>query len=129
MRNYLLLALCGVAAGTVGGMGMGGGTFLIPLLTVFFALDAHAVVTINLISFIPTATLALIFHIKNGLVRFKGLLPIVLSAFISCVVAYFAAKALPSELLKKTFGGFLICLAAVNLISDIKRNMKAYDKF
>ena len=36
MLKIILLAVSGIAAGVLGGMGMGGGTILIPLLTIFF---------------------------------------------------------------------------------------------
>ena len=47
---FLLLALCGFAGGLLGGMGMGGGTALIPLLTLAGVPQAAAQ-GVNLLSF------------------------------------------------------------------------------
>lgn len=39
MWRIILLVLAGIAAGALGGMGMGGGTILIPVLTIFFDVE------------------------------------------------------------------------------------------
>ena len=70
--KYLWYALAGVLAGIPGGMGMGGGTVLIPLLTVFLSVAQHPSQAVNLITFIPMAVVVLIFHIKNKLVAHKS---------------------------------------------------------
>ena len=67
--EYLFYALAGLAGGMLGGMGMGGGTVLIPLLTILLGVPQHAAQAINLISFLPMAGVALIIHFKNGLVE------------------------------------------------------------
>ena len=39
--EYLWYAIAGVFGGILGGMGMGGGTVLIPLLSIFYAVEQH----------------------------------------------------------------------------------------
>ena len=68
--EYFLYILFGALGGLIGGMGMGGGTILIPLLTLFLNVPQLQAQTINLISFIPMAIVSLIIHIKNKLVDF-----------------------------------------------------------
>ena len=63
--------LVGVLGGIVGGMGMGGGTLTIPLLTIFLHYQQLRAQGINLIAFLPMSVIALIIHIKNHLVAFK----------------------------------------------------------
>ena len=65
MVKILFLAVVGVMAGVLGGMGMGGGAILIPLLTVFFKVDQISAQAINLVAFIPMAIVSLIIHVKN----------------------------------------------------------------
>ena len=67
--SFYLLVLCGFAGGVLGGMGMGGGTALIPLLTIFLGLPQTVAQGINLISFLPMSLLALSVHFKNGLLK------------------------------------------------------------
>ena len=61
----ILYALTGFLAGILGGMGMGGGTLLIPILTIFLGFKQKNAQAINLLVFIPMSLFALIIHIKN----------------------------------------------------------------
>ena len=70
--EYVYFALAGLAGGLLGGMGMGGGTVLIPLLSIFMNVDQHAAQALNLISFLPMAVVAHVIHFKNGLVNTKS---------------------------------------------------------
>lgn len=50
--NIFLFILFGLFSGILGGLGMGGGTLLIPLLTIFMGLDQKLSQGINLLSFL-----------------------------------------------------------------------------
>lgn len=39
--EFLWYAVAGVLGGVLGGMGMGGGTVLVPLLSIFYAVEQH----------------------------------------------------------------------------------------
>ena len=109
--GFLLLLLCGIAGGVLGGMGMGGGTALIPLLTIFCGVEQGAAQGINLISFLPMAALALSVHAKNGLLRKEKILPLVLPALLFSVLGALLAAVLPARALRKGFGIFLVILS------------------
>lgn len=109
--KYLFLFITGVLGGILGGMGMGGGTLLIPALTVLFKLQQNFSQTINLISFIPMASGAIVVHSKNKLISKKGILPVIISAAAFCVAASFLHKSISDNLQKKFFGAFLLLLA------------------
>ena len=66
---FLLFIIVGFLGGLLGGMGMGCGTVLIPLLSIVCGVNQHTAQAINLISFIPMAVVTLIIHIKNKLVN------------------------------------------------------------
>ena len=121
MLTIILLGVCGLVSGVIGGMGMGGGTLLIPMLALFFGVDAHACATINLLAFIPTAVIALIFHIKNKLVRKEGLLLIIVPALAASVGAYFLSKIVDTDILLRIFGGFLIAIAFCGFVNIFKK--------
>ncbi len=120
--EYVWYGIAGVAGGLLGGMGMGGGTVLIPLLSIFYGVGQHTAQAINLIAFIPMAVVALIIHIKNGLVEFKRVLAIVLPGLVACVFGVYLARALQGEILKKCFGGFLFALSVFQIIAGFKKN-------
>ena len=61
MREILIGAFSGIFSG----IGMGGGTILIFLLTAFSGLDQHTAQATNLIYFVPTAISAIIVNYKE----------------------------------------------------------------
>ncbi|MBQ7373773.1 MAG: sulfite exporter TauE/SafE family protein [Clostridia bacterium] len=115
--KIILLAVCGVFAGVLGGMGMGGGALLIPALTVFFGVDQIGAQAVNLVAFIPMAILSLIIHLKNKRVQTKGLLWIILPALFCSLAGSFFALSISGSLLKRLFGAFLVLLALFQLFS------------
>ncbi len=118
---YFLYGLIGVLGGVLGGMGMGGGTILIPLLTIIFGVYQHSAQAANLISFIPMATVSLCVHIKHKLIDFKNILFIVIPGILTCILGCFLASVTNGEVLKKCFGGFLILLSVFQFLAGIKK--------
>ena len=121
---FVLFILAGCVAGVLGGMGMGGGTLLIPLLTIFLGVEQRVAQGINLISFIPMAIVALILHIKNKLIDFKGVILIIASGVVFSVLGTIVAKIIEGETLTKVFGGFLVALGILQLILGFKGEKK-----
>ena len=101
-------------------MGMGGGTALIPLLTLFLGVPQAAAQGVNLLSFFPMAALALSVHAKNGLLKKEGLLFLVLPALVLSAAAALLAAHLPALLLRRAFGSFLVALSFFRLASAKK---------
>ena len=119
--EFLLYTVAGIIGGVLGGMGMGGGTALIPLLNIFYGVSQHTAQAANLVSFIPMAVIALIIHFKNKLIKFNNVSLIIIPGVITCILGCYVARAMSGELLKRFFGGFLIILAVFQLISGLKR--------
>ena len=109
--DYFLLALFGIVAGVFGGMGMGGGTLLIPLLTVFLDMEQKVAQGLNILSFLVMGIIALIIHKKNGLVEEKNVVPIILSGLIFSAGGALLAGMIPTGILRILFGSFLILLS------------------
>ena len=120
--DLILYVVAGMFGGLIGGMGMGGGTLLIPLLTIFYKVSQHSAQAINLIAFIPMSIVALIIHFKNKLIETKNILLIIISGIITCVASCFLANVLDGDILTKLFGGFLVVLAIWQFISTIKQS-------
>ncbi len=114
--NYLWYGIAGFAGGILGGMGMGGGTILIPLLTIFLNVAQLNAQAINLISFIPMAVVALIIHLRNKLVDFENSLFVIIPGIAFCILSSYLAKNMDSEILKRCFGGFLLALSIFQII-------------
>lgn len=116
--------LAGVLGGIVAGMGMGGGTLTIPILTIFLHFKQLAAQGINLIAFLPMSVLALIIHIKHGLVKFKQVWLLALLGCAFSLIGALVAVKLSNVVLKKCFAVFLIMLALYQLIVMIKQKKK-----
>lgn len=108
--NGLWYVLSGLAAGVLAGMGMGGGTLLIPLLTLALGVGQQDAQGINMLAFLPGAVLALWIHKKAGRVTQKGCWPMLLFGLLGSALGALAAGWIQTECLKKLFGIFLIIL-------------------
>ena len=128
MWQIIKLILIGIAGGVLGGMGMGGGTLLIPLLTMLGGVNQHTAQAVNLVSFIPMALVALILHFKKRLVQTKGILFLIIPALLTSTLSSLLVKNIHSDLLGRLFGGFLALLGIWILIEDIFINKKQKDQ-
>lgn len=115
--EWLWFIIAGILSGVVAGMGMGGGTLLIPILTIFFNIAQQQAQGINLLAFLPCAVVSLIIHIKNKLVDFKIGLPIILTGVLSSICASFLAVNLNNKVLQILFGVFLLLIGLQQGIS------------
>ena len=104
------LIIIGFLSGIISGMGIGGGTILIPSLVLFSGLAQQQAQGINLIVFLPIAIVALITHKKEGNIDLKFTKLIVLGGIIGAVFgSIFATKISPLSL-RKYFGIFLLII-------------------
>lgn len=122
------MIITGVLSGIVAGMGMGGGTILIPILTIFFDLKQQLAQGINLLAFLPCSIVSLIIHCKNKLVNFKVGIPIVICGVVSSVMGSLLAMSIESKLLKRLFGGFLLLIGVFQVVMAVKSIIKNKEK-
>ena len=124
----MIYLLAGIVGGVLGGMGMGGGTLLVPLLTIFLDVGQKTSQLINLVAFIPMSVVCLFLHFKNKLVEVKRFLFVLLPAVGMAILSSFLATGLDGDMLKKAFGYFLIVLAVVGLAGKLIEYLKAKKK-
>lgn len=120
--------IAGILGGIIGGMGMGGGTLTIPILTIFLKYEQLKAQGVNLVAFLPMAVVALIFHIKNHLVAFKQTWLLALVGSLFSFVGAIWANHLGNDILKKLFACFLIALAIWQWIDMVKSKNQNADK-
>lgn len=123
----MLEIVFGIIAGTVTGLGMGGGTILILLLSLFLGLDQHVAQATNLVFFIPTSLAAILTNIKQKNVDIKLALSISFYGIIGAVVGAIIAKNMSSAHLKKYFAIFILLIAlheVYALYKEYKRKRK-----
>ncbi len=120
----VLCIIGGLISGVAAGMGMGGGTILIPVLTLLVSIDQHAAQGINMLSFLPAAIVAIFIHRREGRIDFKDCIPIIIAGIIGAVGGAMLAMIVSSEWLRRIFGMFLLGLAIIQLISGEKNKDK-----
>ena len=116
--------LAGAVGGIVGGMGMGGGTLTIPILTIFLAYEQIQAQGVNLIAFLPMSLVALIIHTKNHLVDYKNTWGLAAVGCLFSLGGALLANHISNTILKKLFALFLIGLGVWQIIEMIKENKK-----
>ena len=102
--------IAGIIGGIVAGMGMGGGTLTIPILTIFLKYEQLRAQGVNLIAFLPMAIVALTIHIKNKLVDFKNTWMLALIGSVFSLIGALIANHISNGILKKLFALFLMQL-------------------
>ena len=118
------VALVGFCSGIISGMGIGGGTILIPALLFFTDITQQQAQGVNLIYFIPTAITALITHQKKGTLDWKTAKPLAILGLTGAAAGAFLAVSLESEVLRKIFGGFLFLMGLSEIFK--KKKEKKY---
>jgi len=108
--GVVMYALLGGAAGVVSGMGIGGGTVLIPALVILAGFSQQNAQAVNLITFIPTAAVAVTVHLKNDNVEKKAAVRLTLFGLAAAAAGAFLALRMSGDWLKSIFGGFLLLM-------------------
>jgi len=127
--TLLFGGLVGVVSGLVG---VGGGIVMVPLLYLLFAHPEwsgivvppaqHAVVAhaTSLFVIVPTALAGIVAYQRSRLVAWRVALPMVGTALLAAVVGVQVAVRLPPEVLKASFGAFLMA-SGLNLLKASRR--------
>ena len=116
--------LIGIMSGIVSGMGLGGGTILIILLTLILKMEQHNAQASNLIFFIPTAIVTIIVNIRNKNIDLKTGIIISIFGIIGALIGATISLKINVNILKKCFGIFLLLIS----INEIYTIIKMYKK-
>ncbi len=120
--------IIGLCAGIVSGTGMGGGTILILLLSIFIGLDQHVAQATNLVFFIPTAIAAILLSLKNKKIDLKLGLNIIIFGVIGAVLGAIISSNMDVKILRKIFGIFLLIISIYEIYSWYKMYIKKKKK-
>ncbi len=112
--------IAGIVSGILGAMGFGGGGILILYLTLYKGLPQAASQGINLLFFIPSAVLAIIFHIKNKLIDKKAALTYIGYGLIGVALGFHLLNRLEDKTLRIIFAVILIAVGAKDLLFSLK---------
>lgn len=122
MTAWLLPVLAGFCTGILSAWGVGGGTLLLLLMTLFFGVAQADAMAINLLYFLPTAAMGLLYHRKNGLLD-RAVLRSAVPWGTAAAAGALAATTVDTDLLRRPFGIYLL-LAAGSLLLRTKKTGK-----
>ena len=118
--SFYLYVILGFIGGIPAGMGMGGGTLTIPLLTLVGGVGQKVAQCANLFAFLPMSGFALRNHAENGLLKTKGILWTIIPALALGAAGALFAAVLRAATLKKLFGAFLMGLSVHGFLTAVK---------
>lgn len=124
----MILTLTGIISGFVSGLGMGGGTVLIIILTNFLGFNQHVAQASNILFFIPTSIVAIWVHIKNKNIDKKTVLKMLPFAVIGSAFGAILSSKISSEKLRMYFGIFLSLISMYEIIILVKDKLKENEK-
>ena len=103
----------GFAIGWLSGLlGVGGGTILVPILTLLFGVEQHHAQGVSLVMIIPTAIAGAWTHARLGHVDRRIVPPIAAGSVVAAIAAATVAGHLPAATLKICFGALLVWMGA-----------------
>ena len=112
--------LIGIISGIFSGIGMGGGTVLIVLLTIFIGLEQHIAQATNLIYFVPTAISAIFVNYKEKNIEQQLAKNISFYGIIGAVIGTLFSINTDVQKLRKLYGIFLAVIAVHEIYTLIK---------
>lgn len=107
--------IIGIISGMVSGIGMGGGTVLILLLTMLMNTEQHIAQATNLIFFVPTSISAIIMNIKEKNINLNIGIKVAIFGVIGAIVGSMISNKLEVNVLRKYFGFFLAVVGSYQI--------------
>jgi hypothetical protein len=115
------MIIAGFVSGLIGGMGIGGGTVLIPVLTLLFGMEQKTAQALNILYFIPTAIAAIIMHRKNNLIETKILPALIVGGVVGAIMGSVVAMRLNNAVLSKLFAVFLLIMGIKEIYNGLRK--------
>jgi len=120
VKAWLLPFLLGAGTGILSSWGVGGGTLLLLCMTLFLGVDQAEAQGINLLYFLPTAAVSLLYHRKNGYLNTTVLKAAAPTGTVCALAAALISSSVDIAVFRKPFGLFLL-YAGVSMLLPKKK--------
>ncbi len=117
--RFLLLILIGFCSGIFAGMGMGGGTFLVPLLSLCFGVEQIFCQSTNVLCFLILAVVCFVIYSVKKLIDFRVMIFVGTPASIVAGIACLFSLKIHSNILRMIFAGFIILVGVVMFVMSL----------
>lgn len=122
--EWLISAIAGILSGIIGSMGMGGGGVLIIYLKLFTDIPQSTAQGINLLFFLPTAVLAVLYYTKKKLIVWRIAIPFSLMGIVGTLAGCYFCGKFDNSVLTKLFGILLLVMGTTGIIKKEKPSVK-----
>jgi uncharacterized protein len=124
MVHVILLGVVGLVGGTFGAMvGLGGGVFIIPALSLFLGVPIHNAISASLIAVVATSTTAAAAYVRDDLTNMRLGMTMETMTVAGALVGGFVGAALSKGVLSAVFGSVMIAVSVYLLVA--KRAVQA----
>lgn len=117
--RFLFLILVGFCSGIFAGMGMGGGTFLVPLLSLCFGVEQIFCQSTNVLCFLILAIVCFVIYAFKKLIDFRVMLLVGLPASIVAGFACVFSMRIYSNVLRIIFACFIILIGIAMFVMNL----------
>lgn len=117
--RFLFLILIGLCSGVFAGMGMGGGTFLVPLLVLIFNIEQIYCQSTNVVCFLILSVVCFVIYAFKKLIDYRVVLCVGVPAGIVAGFACVFSIKISSAVLQIIFACFIILIGITMLLTTI----------
>ena len=121
MVEWMLPFLAALGTGVLSSWGVGGGTLLLVIMTLFLNVGHREAQAVNLLFFLPTAAASLFFHKEKGFLDRESFRQAAVPGVIASLAGAALSMAVDVSLLRKPFGIFLLYSGVSMLLSAKKK--------
>lgn len=116
IKKYFKYAMIGIATGLCNGLfGSGGGTIAVPSMEMVLGVEEHKAHATAIAIILPLTLISIFFYIRNHFVDWNLTWQASIGGIVGGYVGACILKRIPSGILRKIFGIFMI-IAAVRMV-------------
>lgn len=116
LKKNMKFILIGLITGTINGLfGSGGGTIVVPSLIFLVGLEDHKSHATAISIILPLSIISTIIYISHGVIRFDIALWVALGGVLGGFMGARLLNKIPSNILRKVFGIFMM-VAAIRMV-------------
>ncbi|MGE5327914.1 MAG: sulfite exporter TauE/SafE family protein [Deltaproteobacteria bacterium] len=111
--NFFKMLTIGLLAGMLNGLfGSGGGTIIVPALTIFFSFEQYKAHATAIAIILPITLVSTFFYIQGKYIDFQLAFWVAAGGIIGGIIGAVFLKKIPSNILRIVFGIFMFIAAA-----------------
>jgi uncharacterized membrane protein YfcA len=120
MTHAILLAVVGFVGGVFGSMvGLGGGVFMVPALTLFLDVPIHQAIAASLLAVVATSTTAAAAYLRDDLTNLRLGMTLETATVTGALAGGLAGAVLSRGVLSAVFGGVMVVVALYLLVRPL----------